>query len=131
MQWPNRFLSLLLSIPLLARGLLAGNVGTRGPAIYELESGIRAIGMGGAYTAVSDDAGALYWNPAGLQQTKQQEVQLMRTESFVEQTENRVAYTRPTWRAGERKTWGLSVHHLALPHFDVVEENESVGSVRP
>ncbi|MBK8575938.1 MAG: PorV/PorQ family protein [Elusimicrobia bacterium] len=131
MRPKNRFLGLFFIIPLLTHALWAGNVGTRGPAVLELETGVRAIGMGGAYTGVSDDASALYWNPAGLQQTKQQEVQLMRTESFVGQTENRVAYTRPTWRAGERKTWGLSVHHLALPDFDVVEENESVGSVRP
>jgi hypothetical protein len=28
--------------------------------------GARPIGMGGAYTAVADDANALFWNPAGL-----------------------------------------------------------------
>jgi hypothetical protein len=28
--------------------------------------GARPVGMGGAYTAVADDANALFWNPAGL-----------------------------------------------------------------
>ncbi len=32
-------------------------------------SGARAIGMGGAYTAVADDVYAPYWNPAGIVQT--------------------------------------------------------------
>src|SRR5829696_3888840 len=28
--------------------------------------GVRAAGMGGAFTAVADDASAVFWNPAGL-----------------------------------------------------------------
>ena len=28
--------------------------------------GMRALGMGGAFVAVADDASATYWNPAGL-----------------------------------------------------------------
>ena len=33
-----------------------------------LGAGARAIGMGGAYAALADDASAAYWNPAGLAQ---------------------------------------------------------------
>ena len=32
--------------------------------------GARALGMGGAFTAVADDATAAYWNPAGLSQVR-------------------------------------------------------------
>ncbi len=32
--------------------------------------GTKAYGMGGAFTAIADDASAIYWNPAGLTQTK-------------------------------------------------------------
>lgn len=35
--------------------------------------GARAMGMGGAFTAVADDSTALYWNPAGLSQIKRAE----------------------------------------------------------
>ena len=38
--------------------------------------GPRAIGMGGAYTAIAEDALAQYWNPAGLAQQKWFDVQM-------------------------------------------------------
>jgi hypothetical protein len=36
--------------------------------------GVRAMGMGGAYTGVADDFTALFWNPAGLAQIQRREV---------------------------------------------------------
>jgi len=35
-------------------------------AFDAIQSGARAVGMGGAYTAVADDANSVVWNPAGL-----------------------------------------------------------------
>ena len=34
--------------------------------IFEIGMGARALGMGGAFVAVADDANAIYYNPAGL-----------------------------------------------------------------
>ncbi len=42
------------------------SVGTTGSEFLLFDIGARGIGMGGAYTAMSDDAYSLYWNPAGL-----------------------------------------------------------------
>ncbi|MFH1540156.1 MAG: UPF0164 family protein [bacterium] len=39
--------------------------------------GARAIGMGGAFTALADDATAMFWNPAGMARMKKSEVMMM------------------------------------------------------
>lgn len=41
-------------------------VGTTGAQFLELEVSSRAMGMGGAFTAVANDISAVYYNPAGL-----------------------------------------------------------------
>lgn len=41
-------------------------VATRGANFLEIGVGARAMGMGGAYTAIAQDVTALYWNPAGI-----------------------------------------------------------------
>ncbi len=38
--------------------------------------GIRATGLGNAYTGIADDYSAIYWNPAGLAQIKMNEVSI-------------------------------------------------------
>jgi transglutaminase-like putative cysteine protease len=44
--------------------------------------GARAIGMGGAFTSIADDASALFWNPAGLARIGHQEVAAMHADLF-------------------------------------------------
>ena len=41
-------------------------------------TGVRSIGMGGAFTSVADDGSAIFWNSAGLGQIRDTEVGLMR-----------------------------------------------------
>lgn len=50
---------------------------TAGPAAAAREQvamGARAVALGGAYSAVADDASAIFWNPAGLCQIGHQEL---------------------------------------------------------
>ncbi len=54
---------------IIAAGCLAAAAGAADKYAADWLSygaGARALGMGGAYVAVADDATAAYWNPAGL-----------------------------------------------------------------
>jgi len=64
----SRFTALLglLAVALPAASLEAGEPGTAGFVFLRLGNGARASGMGEAFTAVSDDATSIYWNPAGM-----------------------------------------------------------------
>lgn len=42
-------------------------------AFLNIGAGARALGMGGAHTALADNANALYWNPAGLSALEKRE----------------------------------------------------------
>ena len=44
--------------------------GTSAASFLEIGVGGRANGMGGAYSSLASDVSALYWNPAGLINTK-------------------------------------------------------------
>ena len=44
--------------------------------------GARALGMGGAFVSLADDATAAYWNPAGIIQATSREASFMHSETF-------------------------------------------------
>lgn len=60
-------------------GFSSDSIGTTGAQFLNTGAGARAIGLGGAYTAVSDDSSGIYWNPAGLTQISNTSVMFMHT----------------------------------------------------
>lgn len=69
-------------------------VGTTGADFLNLPMGARAIGMGGAYSAVAEDASAIYWNPAGLVQIPKLSAMFMRTEYVADINYQYAAYAQ-------------------------------------
>jgi hypothetical protein len=57
---------LVIAILLLSAGIASAQVGRTGVPFLLIAPGARASGMGEAFIAISDDATAVHWNPAGL-----------------------------------------------------------------
>ena len=55
------------------------NVATTAASFLEIGVGSRAIGMGGAFVAIANDASAMYWNPAGLGRLTRAEIVFVHT----------------------------------------------------
>ena len=67
-------------------------VGTTTADFLNLAAGARAAAMGGAYSAVSDEASAVYWNPAGLVQIPKLSAVFMRAQYFEDISYQYAAY---------------------------------------
>lgn len=55
----------------------ASGIGTSAAAFLEIGIGARAMAMGGAYVSITNDATALFWNPAGIVQIAAFDLELM------------------------------------------------------
>lgn len=64
----------LIAIPMFLTAKPFGKTGTVGLQFLKLGVDARAIGMGEAFTAVTDDISSVYWNPAGLAPAYQNQV---------------------------------------------------------
>ncbi len=83
--------------------------------------GARALAMGGAFSAVADDATTAYWNPAGLATVEQNEVNFMHAYAFGGLANYDTIFG--CYRAGKFGTFGggllrLSVQDIPITGWD-------------
>jgi long-subunit fatty acid transport protein len=108
---------LTIAIGLAATGVLAtaNAAGTASAQFLKLGAGARAAAMGEAFTAVSDDVTATYWNPAGLTQLRAAEAELMHNAGLVNTQYQFLAGAMPTqgdW------TFGASLYRMDYGSMD-------------
>ena len=90
------------------------DAGKAGAQFLKIGVGARAIGMGEAYGAVSNDANAVYWNPAGLNQIEGKEVSFMHAMWLEAISYENLVYVQPT----KCCVIGGAINYLAVGKID-------------
>ncbi|MBI4676141.1 MAG: hypothetical protein HY748_01020 [Elusimicrobia bacterium] len=80
--------------------------------------GGRALAMGGAYYGISDDASAVYWNPAGLTLLQRKEVTLMQATLPTEAKMMFFSYAHPTKKGS---VFGVGMTQMSASGFEKVD----------
>ncbi|KPL02098.1 MAG: hypothetical protein AMJ73_09235 [candidate division Zixibacteria bacterium SM1_73] len=105
-------------------------VGTAGAQFLELGVSARAIGMGDAFLAISDDASAVYYNPAGLTQIAEREAVFTHVSYLADINYDFAGLAYPTAKFGG--VWGVGFYMLNagdmdVTHYEGYEDNYSTG----
>jgi hypothetical protein len=72
-----------------------------------LDANARAVALGGAYTALAEDANALLYNPAGLGRVRRDEATFMHNQYYQGVTQDYLALATP-------QGWGLNANFLDM-----------------
>ncbi|HEY2954902.1 MAG TPA: hypothetical protein VGK89_06615 [Candidatus Eisenbacteria bacterium] len=129
----KRFFPLRAAAPITAALLLAAPASATKYAGEFLKApvGPRAIGMGAAFTAVTDDATAPYWNPAGMVYLPYREVMGMHAEKFGSLVnQDYLSGVLPLGGpAGRRLAVGVSMIRLAVDDIPITPRPEGLRPV--
>lgn len=119
-------LSALLPGLLLAVALGAGpaQAGDKYAAEFlRLGVGARALGMGGSFVALADDASASYWNPAGAARLERPEMLFMHAEQFgAIANHDYLSYVQPLEGAAGRSAVGIGLIRFSVDDILVTRD---------
>jgi hypothetical protein len=117
---------LLICILLLPSSILAqSKVGQSGAQFLEINVSARAVALGGAFAAVSNDATAIHYNPAGLTQIESKEIALTHIEYVADINYEFVAVAIPIASLGGAA--GVAVYALNAGDIPETDYEHSLG----
>ncbi len=90
-------------------------VGTSMANFLKVGIGARALAMGDAYVAISEDISAMYWNPGALDRIRRSEIIVQQTNWLVG---TKIYYIGACYRFGNLGTAGISAHYFSSGEID-------------
>jgi hypothetical protein len=120
------FLILLVPFYLMAQNNDVSKVGTTAATFLEIPVGAPAVGLGGAFVSLADDASALYWNVSGISTIEKFDLHIAHM-SWIADT--RFNYAGLVIPFGDFGTLGFSFTALSMDDMIVrtVEKPEGTG----
>ncbi|MEA1972736.1 MAG: hypothetical protein U9N34_05520 [Candidatus Cloacimonadota bacterium] len=102
------------------------NAGRYAGDFLSIGSGIKALGLGGAFTSIADDGSAIYWNASGIGQIKKSQAFLMRASLY----ENLATYDFASFcqPLPNDVTIGVSWTRLSIQDIPEFSESHLVGT---
>ena len=101
-------------------------VGTTAANFLQMELGAKAIGLGGAFVGMADDASALYWNPAGMTISNRFRANFLTVNLYAGIKHQFAGVVIPLTKAN---TLGISANFISIGEMEIttIEKPEGTG----
>jgi tetratricopeptide (TPR) repeat protein len=100
-----------------AGSITAGDAGRESQ--FSIGSGVRALGMGGGFVGLADDASAIYWNQAALTLLDNQEINLMHVTLYEGSVYDVASFVYPHPKLG-----GFGISFMRLGTGDIMRRED-------
>ena len=120
-----KIIKLILIFAILSFSFGVDKTGTTAAKFLSIGPGSKAISMGGAFTSIADDASAMYWNPAGIVNVKQNQVLVNHTNWIAGINYDYIGFI---YRSMPNTTIGFNLTAVTMGEMDVRRVgNEDTG----
>jgi len=100
-------------------------IGTTAAKVLSIPVGSRALGMGGAFVSIADDATAMYWNPGGIARLEKSEFVFMHSNWLAD---IQFDYVGLVLTMGNLGSFGINFTAMTMDEMDITTEYEPEGT---
>lgn len=121
----KKFILFFSLFSILAFAQNVNKAGTTAANFLKIGAGSRAVGMGGAFVSIANDASAMYWNPGGAGQLTQPELLVNHTRWIADIGFTYIGFILPVSGVG---TFGMNVTAMTMDPMEVTRYGQENGT---